>query len=816
MSKLKAVFGWLNRQLGLRIVIAGILASVAISSLLALFQLMSVISTQHQFIANDISTLANKYQNELSTAIEQGDTAAAQIILEKVSPIVFVTSSSLIDSTGELITAFDKNNNFDPKHHSRLVNLTRDPIKTFQTDVYSNSQPQKLLGTLSIEYDVRLHVSRRIAVIKQNSLILIMEGVLVTLLLVFLYYRYLTKPLVELSQQIRESSVQHRGKKVGKPYLHRDDELGMVVNEINDFLSLVQKTLNEKEMAVTEAEKSTRSLSELIESLPHFISVKSSEGKLLLANQAYLNAFNINPKDYVGIDEASYFTEVPSASRSIIKDADQEVLDTLSPIVLPEIDWSFTDGTYIALEIRKTTIAYKGEKAILTVAVDVTERKEHQAKVQYLAYHDSLTDLPNRHLFLDRLDQALLRSERSRLYGALIFFDLDNFKHYNDSKGHLFGDEILVRVANSLKEIVRGQDTVARLGGDEFVICMTELSKDEEEAKDIGTELSNRVLVNLRTPFQLENVQVNISASLGIVFFNNCNQSASELLKHADMAMYKAKDAGRDKVIVFEDRMAEANIRLKELKRDCKTALKEDQFFLVYQPQVHTVENKIIGAEALIRWRHPVRGTISPAEFIPILEESGLMPAVGEWVINKAVEDAAKWHKQKLVIDDFKMSVNVSPQQFREENFEHTVKDIIDLHKVHAPLINLEITESMIIDDIERMANSMNKLKDIGINFSIDDFGTGYSNLNYLKKLPLDVIKIDQSFVRDILTDQNSLAIVQTILAMAAQLNLTTIAEGVETEEQFDEIRKMGCLVYQGYLYSPPVEADKFLQLLSK
>jgi EAL domain-containing protein (putative c-di-GMP-specific phosphodiesterase class I) len=278
--------------------------------------------------------------------------------------------------------------------------------------------------------------------------------------------------------------------------------------------------------------------------------------------------------------------------------------------------------------------------------------------------------------------------------------------------------------------------------------------------------------------------------------------------------MYKAKEAGRNRVFVFENAMAETVARLRQLKIDSKEALADKQFYLVFQPQFDSETMEITGAEALLRWKHPTRGIVSPDEFIPLLEESGLMPLVGQWVIQNAVKTASIWHDHKLVKKGFKISINVSPQQFRQVSFAHEVQRIVNQYSLEAELINLEITESMIIDDITHTANAMNELRNIGINFSIDDFGTGYSNLNYLKLLPLDIIKIDQSFVRDILKDQSSIAIVQTILSMAKQLNLTTIAEGVETQHQLEALKKMGCHVYQGYLYSPPIKAEQFQQLL--
>jgi EAL domain-containing protein (putative c-di-GMP-specific phosphodiesterase class I) len=282
------------------------------------------------------------------------------------------------------------------------------------------------------------------------------------------------------------------------------------------------------------------------------------------------------------------------------------------------------------------------------------------------------------------------------------------------------------------------------------------------------------------------------------------------------MAMYKAKESGKNQLILFEKEIAEANQRLFELKEDSQRAIAEKQFFLMYQPQINSSTDTMIGVEALLRWEHPARGLVSPAEFIPLLEDGDMMPIVGKLVLEMAISQAAKWYNAGWIDEDFKLCINVSPQQFRQPDFTQIVKNIIEENKIPATIIDLEITEGMIINDIEHTVASMHELRDFGVTFSIDDFGTGYSNLNYLKRLPLDVLKVDQSFVRDIQNDPNDSAIVRTILAMADQLKLSTVAEGVETDEQLSLLKEMGCNVFQGYLYSPPLKNIELEPLLQK
>ncbi|TCS42061.1 putative bifunctional diguanylate cyclase/phosphodiesterase [Reinekea marinisedimentorum] len=813
MLRDKSAIPQFSKRLSVRAIVAGILITLVTSGLVTVFQVISSINSNSKLLSSEILARVETYRSDVTYALIEGDAAAGIEVLKNISAPPFVIRAGLYHNDDQTLAETAKPASFRNRNFTGIADLVNNPIRELTLAVTEQDQ---VLGYLKLELDVRFRLERISSSIVHGMYLLLGQGVLISCVLAYFYLRYLIKPINEVARQIKESPITGNTQTlIGEKHLSRDDEIGILVREANRFIRLINETSSEKESALAAADQSYKSIADLLESLPHFINVKDTSGRLMLANKSFLKALKLNPETYIGADEDDFMTLIPEATRKMVKEADEDALALEIPVVLPEVEWKHADGSYMALEVRKIAISYRGQKAILSVAMDVTERKEHQARVQYLAYHDSLTGLPNRHLFLDRLDQALLRAERSGLYGALIFFDLDNFKNYNDTRGHLFGDEILANIASRLKETVRSQDTVARLGGDEFVVCMTELSEDEQTAKTLGGELAERIVSNLRKPLMIENFEVNISASLGIAYFNSYGLNASELLQHADMAMYKAKDSGRNKVIVFEDKMADAANRLRQLKADCKQALAEEQFFLVFQPQINSETKQIIGAEALIRWRHPERGVISPGEFIPLLEEAGLMTKVGQWVLKKSIETTADWHNQNLVHDGFKISINVSPQQFRQSGFADEVQSIIHDYSLEAQLINLEITESMIIDDIAHTASSMNDLRNIGINFSIDDFGTGYSNLNYLKQLPLDVIKVDQSFIRDLLNDQNSIAIVHTILTMAKQLKLTTIAEGVETNEQLLELKKMGCHVYQGYLYSPPVEAERFQQLLT-
>ncbi len=442
---------------------------------------------------------------------------------------------------------------------------------------------------------------------------------------------------------------------------------------------------------------------------------------------------------------------------------------------------------------------------------DITANKLAENKIQHLAFFDPLTRLPNRRLLMDRLRHAL--SVRDKKYGALLFIDLDNFKILNDTLGHDIGDILLQQVADRLTSCVRDGDTVARLGGDEFIVMLSELSGNAIEAGAQTERVGEKILAALNQSFLLKSHHCHSTPSIGAVLFNDGHQSIDELLKQADIAMYQAKSAGRNTVRFFDSSMQDAINDRASLEGELRKALEEGQFRLYYQIQVDS-ENLVHGAETLIRWIHPELGLVSPARFIPLAEETGLILPIGQWVMDTACAQLKTWQESPATCDLI-LSVNVSAKQFRQPDFAIQVQKTLSRHAINPSRLKLELTESLLLDSIEDFIATMNTLNALGIQFSLDDFGTGYSSLQYLKRLPLDQLKIDQSFVRDICTDSNDRAIVQTIIAMAHNLGLDVIAEGVETEQQRQILLEKGCTNYQGYLFGKPMSIEQFETLLA-
>jgi len=434
--------------------------------------------------------------------------------------------------------------------------------------------------------------------------------------------------------------------------------------------------------------------------------------------------------------------------------------------------------------------------------MDMTERKRAEEEIERLAFYDALTGLPNRSLLLNRLEHAIAMCQRKRQCGALLFIDLDNFKTLNDTQGHDIGDQLLIQVAQRLVAMVRKVDTVARFGGDEFVVMLDGLSPELETAITQAETVADKLLNALNTPYTLGITPHYSTPSIGITLFGDERHSVDELLKRADLAMYQAKAAGRNTQRLFDPAMQAALLARSSLEADLRLGLERGELFAMYQPVVNH-RGQVLGVEALARWRHPERGLISPADFIPLAEQTGLILPLGRHILHTACTQLVAWanHAQTAHLS---VAVNVSARQFRQPGFVAEVLAVLAETGANPQRLKIELTESLLLGDLESTIARMEQLQQEGVTFALDDFGTGYSSLSYIKRLPLDQVKIDQSFVRDVLTDPNDAAIVRTILALTQSLDLVAVAEGVETTGQMGFLRLHGCEQFQGYLFGRP------------
>jgi len=475
-----------------------------------------------------------------------------------------------------------------------------------------------------------------------------------------------------------------------------------------------------------------------------------------------------------------------------------------------ELSKCHKDGRILIVESRSTLLrgADGNPRSVLTINTDITDRKAAAARTYRFAFYDSLTDLPNRILLRERMEEALKKSSRYETTCALMLIDLDDFKTLNDTAGHDVGDVVLKYVAQRIVSCVRKADITARFGGDEFVVMLEGLSRDVEMATAEAKSIGEKILHACQQPFHLDNYDYEGTTSIGLTVFDGTPNSGDQLLKQADLAMYRAKSLGRNALCFFDPAMEESALSRATLLSDLKRALQNGEFELQYQPQMDSV-GQVTGAEALLRWYHPLRGLVPPNEFIPLAESAGLIQSIGFWVLETACRQLALWADQPEM-EGLSVSVNVSIRQFQDSGYVPMISRLICQSGVDPHRLKLEITESFMMERANETITKMIALKALGIGFSLDDFGTGYSSLSQLKKLPLDQLKIDQSFVHDLLDGDKDASILCAIIALAKSLNLSLIAEGVETEGQREFLQNQGCNGYQGYLFSPAVPASSF------
>ena len=576
------------------------------------------------------------------------------------------------------------------------------------------------------------------------------------------------------------------------------DELDILVESFNHFLADRKKAAEQLLIAATAFESQEAMM------------VTDTNGIVLRINKAFAETTGYSPEEIVG--------QTPRLLRSGRHDEAfyRQMWESinLTGAWQGEIwDRHKSGNQYLKwLTISAVRNAEGGITHYIGTHYDLTERKKAEERINALAFYDQLTNLPNRILLVEHLNRSMAASLRSGSHGALLFIDLDNFKTLNDTQGHEMGDLLLKQVADRLKQCVRGEDTVARQGGDEFVVLLSDLGTGEPEAASTAESIAEKILEQLNLPYQIGHFSHHSTASIGVTLFSGNQSSVDDLMKQADLAMYRAKGAGRN-IVRFFDPAMEAIVKVRaELEDDLRQAIDKKQFLLHYQPQV-VDDGRITGAEVLVRWQHPLRGMISPADFIPLAEDTDLILPLGQWVLETACRKLALWSTRPETAA-LNIAVNVSAKQFRQPGFVDQVLAAVKQSSADPRRLKLELTESLLVDNIEEIIEKMHRLKAKGIGFSLDDFGTGYSSLSYLKRLPLDQLKIDQSFVRDVLSDPNDAAIAKTIVTLGQSLGLAVIAEGVETQAQRDFLANAGCYAYQGYFFSKPLPEELFEQFL--
>ncbi len=575
-------------------------------------------------------------------------------------------------------------------------------------------------------------------------------------------------------------------------------------SQMTDLIEEYAKQFQEAEEALGVSETY---LNAILRYSPTLISVKDLNGNVILASDHFRYLANIDEGGFIG---KNVFDVYPQDIAQSMWDIDLAAQNKQQTYEL-ELDLMHKDGSLHSYLITKFPLRNQDNETlgVCTIGTDITERKmaehalrEQQSRLNFMAFHDSLTALPNRSLFYDRIYHGLARARRSNCKVALMLLDIDRFKIINDSLGHDAGDILLKAIAMRLNEAVRDMDTVARLGGDEFVIVLEGI----QDMNDVF-QVSNKLLSTLASPIDVNNHSISTTVSIGVSVFPDDGKDTDELLKNADIAMYKAKEAGKNNCQFYTKGMNATAVNFLLLENDLRRAIELNQLVLHYQPQMDLRTNKMIGVEALVRWQHPDRGLVSPAHFIALAEETGLIVPLGEWVLREACRQQKDWLSRGVQVG--KVAINLSPRQFRQKNFPEKVAMILlalDLHPEH---IELEITESCAMEHANETINQMNQLKEMGMHIAIDDFGTGYSSLAYLQRFPIQKLKIDRSFIHDIHDDINDAAIAKTIIGLAHNMQMIVIAEGVENQCQADWLLTQGCDQAQGFMYAKPMPATQ-------
>lgn len=726
----------------------------------------------------------------------------------------FIFEVAIHDELGNVLAQGDK-----PRLSSPTSWLTRyfaEDSKSYNASLSIPGYGENTSGSIVFRVDL----NKALETFYRRSTLVILSGMIrnaiLVLLLFIAFYYMLTSPLIRMVQEIKAIRPEKPGaKRITVSHPERNDELTQLARSSNNMLDAVEEAFTKRlevELALRESEEAIRLI---INELPAMVGLRYVDGTMEFANQNMAEFFGESIDTIPGLNILEFgfaFTD----STALLEAMDEQAARGEMMAGAFEGYFQSARGDKHYLQGHAKPIVMQGETLILMVANDITARKEAEEKMEYMAYHDALTNLPNRVHLVERLEHEIVRARRHKYYGAILFIDLDHFKNINDSLGHPVGDQLLKQVAQRLSGAVREEDLVARLSGDEFVVALTVLDHDLDAAGLKAGEVAEKIRKSLAEPYPYKDIKLHVSCSIGIVVYADNESSVHELLRFADTAMYQVKDKGRDAIEFFNLGMADKVTHQLQMEGELHKALADNQFELYYQPKVDVESGRISGAEALLRWNHPERGMISPGEFIPVLEASGLMVDVGHWVIEEGCRTLNRLHGKGLWSDNTRLSLNVSPRQFRGQTF---VDDMAKtLHEITIPndSLDLEITEGVVIQSVEETISTMTALSAMGISFSLDDFGTGYSSISYLKRLPVSTLKIDYSFVRDIVDDRNDRVLVETIVTMGQLLDLNVVAEGVEAKPQLDILAAFGCNSYQGFYFSRPVPLQDFESLLQK
>ncbi|WP_258860931.1 putative bifunctional diguanylate cyclase/phosphodiesterase [Marinomonas foliarum] len=787
-----------SRSLFIKQAFLTLVLAIVLSLVSSGFQFFEGISDQKAEINQDFEELLAVVEKPLSEAVFRLDVDFAQ---QQVDGLLFSPTISHLevrDESGNIfVEATGAKRDFSvPKFFTDFFLLD---LQNYERKLHLET-PDFDAGYLYLWPEKRYLLDR---IFKEQLSILVynlFKDLLLASLLSLVFYFLVTYPLMRLTESL--SHVGHNDDIPLPKSFHRHHKLDELGNLHATFASLWKK-LN---TALSDLERSDSHTKAMIEHAADGILLLDDSNKITLVN---LTAELMLKKS--AIELKSHSLEALHTPSSWV-----EFLDVLQNL---NLDTPLTvearyqiQGVELPVEIRMAKYRVQSKVETILLVRDVSERKDAEAHIHRLAYYDSVTSLPNRQYLSDKLCDVLKssRGTNSSSHSAVVFMDLDRFKTINDSLGHNVGDQLLCCVASQLDSLIDDNIVFVRMGGDEFAFLLVHLGDNEVQVEKAVNKFVRSIMYACQQVKKAGHHEVHITASLGATIFNGDGASVEAILKQADTALYRAKESGRNTFALYKTEMQAVSDARLEMEKALHHATESKLFKLYYQPQTND-KNQLIGAEALIRWKDEQKGFISPAVFIPVAEEIGLIVEIGQWVLNESLSQVAIWLKEGKWDPSWRMSINVSPIQFQQAGFLPMLKEQLEKHEVPASCVDLEITENMLLNDLTSSLEKMHAIKCLGVHLSIDDFGTGYSSLKYLKSLPIDRLKIDQSFVRDLLTDKSDEAIVHAVIAMAQALNINVLAEGVETFVHYDRLREIGCFFYQGYYFGHPVPPEDFI-----
>ncbi|AUM11258.1 bifunctional diguanylate cyclase/phosphodiesterase [Ketobacter alkanivorans] len=769
------------------IMIAMITSTLALTTSGVFFSLYDYQSA-HKKADQEFRVIATILADRSTVALEFLDQESATDNLASLDAHKAITMACLYDANDALFASFKRNSYNLHRCSANLPEFVPNKVDLFQEVREPVIFDDAVIGTLYLlidQGDLRetmfLHIT--------TSIIIIIITLFFTFLLAVRLQAFVTVPIRKLQDtaiKIRQSdNYSLRADKT------TEDELGNLVDAFNGMVAKIEHD----NVALRDSEERFRTLTA---SSPIGVFQTDEDGQYTYVNARWREITNIYD---IHLTQESWIKTLHPEERFQVLSKWRDSLEKGGEFRM-EYRMLRDDGEDVNVICHAKPL-YEGNGEItgyLGSLSDISELKSVQLQLEQLALYDPLTKLANRHLFRNRLEKAIKHAEREGAMIALLFLDIDHFKKINDTMGHDQGDELLKAIAHRLRFCTRPGDTVARMGGDEFTILVPEIHTDHE-----ADAIARKVLDVLKVPIRLTGLEVIITTSIGISVGLKDAEDANALMKNADLAMYRAKARGRDNYQFFSDEMNVELTRQLAMEAELRIALQQDQFELYYQPQVDLNTGKLIGYEALLRWIHPEKGFIPPSDFIPVAEDSGLILPLGEWVLRSACQHIKQFTERGLLPKDGHVAVNISPRQFHDANLVTVISDLISTTGIESQQLEVEITESLLMENVDSTIATLNMLKQLGIILAIDDFGTGYSSLNYLKRLPIHVLKVDRSFVMDIPKDKDDMEITSAVIAMAHKLGLRVVAEGVEIIEQADFLKENQCDFVQGYYYGKPM-----------